>query len=39
MRRLLRLGPCCDGACTVGGGVRKAGSKGGAGVKLSLSGF
>ena len=33
----LRL--CCDGVSTVGGGVRKAGFKGGGGVRLSLSGF
>ena len=35
----LRFGPCCDGVSTVGGGVRKAGFKGGGGVRLSLSGF
>ena len=33
------FGPCCDGVSTVGGGVRKAGFKGGGGVRLSLSGF
>ena len=33
------LRPCCDGVSTVGGGVRKAGFKGGGGVRLSLSGF
>ena len=35
----MRFGPCGDGVSTVGGGVRKAGSKGGAGVRFSLSGF
>ena len=35
----MRFGPCCDGVSTVGGGVRKAGFKGGGGVRLSLSGF
>ena len=29
----------CDGVSTVGGGVRKAGFKGGGGVRLSLLGF
>ena len=32
------FGPC-DGVSTVGGEVRKAGFKGGGGVKRSLSGF
>ena len=36
---LLRFGPCCDEVSTVEGGVRKAGFKGGGGLKLSLSGF
>ena len=35
----LRFGPCCDGVSTVGGGVRKAGFKGGGGVRHSFSGF
>ena len=38
IRRPPRFGPC-DGVSTVGGGVRKAGFKGGEGVRLSLSGF
>ena len=39
IRRLLRFGPCCDGAPTVGGGVRKTGFKDGGEVRLSFSGF
>ena len=35
---VLRFGPC-DGVSSVGGGVRKAGFKGGEGVELSFSGF
>ena len=35
----MRFGPCCDGVPTVGGGVRKAGFKGGGGVRLSFPGF
>ena len=38
-RRLLRFVPCCDGVFTAGGGIRKAGFKGGDGVRLSLSSF
>ena len=33
------FGPCCDGVSTVGGGVWKAGFKGGGGVRISFSGF
>ena len=35
----MRFGPCCDGVSAVGGGVRRAGFKGGGGVRLSLPGF
>ena len=35
----MRFGPCCYGVSTVGGGIRKAGFKGGGGVRLFFSGF
>ena len=35
----MRFGPCGDWVSTVGGGVRKAGFKGGGVVELSFSGF
>ena len=36
---IMIFGPCCDGVSTVGGGVWKAGFKGGGGVRISFSGF